>query len=104
MPNHVEGAWIYAIGERVREQEERDFEQMRIARTLDAVPLQRAQIIGIPEFAPQLFEDLPVTTLALLAECGDQMTAKILDDRVVVQQCVVDVQEEDSVGHGLEQP
>ena len=67
---------------------------------LDAVPLQRAEIVGVPEFAPQLLEDLPVAPVALGSERLDQVTAQIVDDRVVVEQRVVDVEEKDGICHG----
>src|SRR5262249_19461301 len=66
---------------------------VRIARMLDAEPLERTEVIGVPEIAAQLFEDLPVSPLTVLAERGNQMAPQILRDRVVVEQRIVDVEQ-----------
>ena len=72
---------------------------MRVARALDAVALQRAEVVGVAELAAKLLEDLPVAAFALAAERVAQMTPQILGDLVVVQQRVVDVQEVDDLRH-----
>src|SRR5205823_198511 len=72
--NRVERAGEHAIRERVVQQEERGLEQPRVARVLDAVPLQRAEVVGVAELSAQLLEDLPVALGPRLAERLDQMT------------------------------
>src|SRR5205823_12257711 len=96
--NRVERAGEHAIRERVVQQEERGLEQPRVARVLDAVPLQRAEVVGVAELSAQLLEDLPVALGPRLAERLDQMTFQIREDGVVVEQRVVDVQQEDRRG------
>ncbi len=70
-------ARIQSVRERIVQQEQRRLEQPGIARVLDAVALQRAEIVGIPELAAQLLEELPVPARALLAEVGDEMLLEI---------------------------
>ena len=74
--DRVERAGIDAIGERIVQQEQRDLQHVRIARTLDAVALQRAEIVGVAELGPELLEDLPVALLALGAERVDQIARR----------------------------
>ena len=93
----VERARVHAVGKRVVEQIERDPEHARLAWMLDAVPLQRAEIVRVAELGPELLEDLPVALLTLGADRVDQMTAQILDHRVVVEQRVVDIHQKDDV-------
>ena len=99
MADGVECARVDAVGERVVEEIERDAEHTRLARMLDAIPLQRAEIVRVTELGPELLEDLPIALLTLDAERVDQMTAEILDHRVVVEQRVVDVEQKDGIGH-----
>ena len=59
---------------------------------LEAVALQRAEIIGIPRVAKELLEDFPVPLLAFGPQRLAQPAAKIGDDYPVVEQCIVDVE------------
>ncbi len=97
MGDRVERAGIEPVGKRIAHQEPRHLEHARIARVLDAVALERAEIVGVPELAAQLLEELPVAVRALLADLGGQMGAKVSGDPVVVEQRVVDIEE----GHEL---
>ena len=84
---------------RVMQEEERHGDHLRIARLLDAITLQRAEIVRVSELAAQLLEDGPVAALALDAERVDQMPLQIVDDAIVVEKSIVDVDEEDGVVH-----
>src|SRR5262249_42886475 len=81
----------------VVKEEERRVEKAGAGRSLDAVPLQRAQVVGVSELGPQLLEELPVPPRALFAEVVDEMFLQIRRDRIVVEQRVVDVEQEDGV-------
>ena len=50
--------------------------------------------------APQVVEDVPVALLPFDAEQVEQMALEIGDDRVVVEQRVVDVDQVDEILHG----
>ena len=101
MSDGVERAGIQPIRERVVQEKEGDAKQLGLARALDAVSLERTEIVRVPELAAKVLENLPVAALALGAERVAKMTPQILDDGVVVQQCVVDVQQVDDVGRDL---
>src|SRR5690606_4576233 len=66
-----------------------------IARPLDAVALQGAEIIGVAALGAQLLEDLPIAPLSLPADLGDEVRAKVGGDRVVVEERVVNVDQRD---------
>jgi hypothetical protein len=68
---------------------------MRIAGMLDAVALEGAEIISIPEFGAQLFKDGPVALLALSADLAFEMAHQLSDDAIVVKQSVINIEEED---------
>ena len=87
----LERARIHPRRERILQEEARDAEELRVARVFDAVALERAEVVGVPLLAEQLFENLPVAPLAFGAEHLDELAAEIRDDRVVVEQRVVDV-------------
>src|SRR5262245_46702556 len=81
------------------EQIERDPDRVRIARALDAVALQRTEVVGVAQFRAKLLEDLPVAPLAVGPRRLQEMTPQIGDHRVVVEQRVVDVEQKDDVAH-----
>ena len=95
--DHVERTRIETIGERILQQKQRDLEQARIARLLEAVALQRAEIVGKPRVEEELLEDFPVPPLAFGPHRLAKLAAKIGDDHAVVEQCVVDVDEKRDV-------
>jgi hypothetical protein len=61
------------------------------------VALQRAQVISVAELAPQLFKDPPVLYLALPADRGEKVLPQILNYGVVVEECVVDVEQKNNI-------
>ena len=65
---------------------------MAVVRMLDAITLQRAEVIRIAELGAQLLENRPVAFLALRADLARQMAPEIVGDPIVVQQRVVDVE------------
>ncbi len=66
---------------------------MAIVRILDAIPLQRAEIVGIAELDAELLENRPVALLALCADFAREMAAQVVGDAIVVEQGVVHVEE-----------
>ena len=90
----VERAREEPVGERIVDQERRDGEQVRVARVLDAVALQRAEVVGVAELGAQRFEDRPVALLALGADLAREVALQVGGDAVVVEQRVVDVEQE----------
>ena len=96
----VQRAGIDPAREGIVQEEQRDLQDVHLARTLGAVTLQGAEIIRIAKLVAQLLEDLPVAPIAVRPERLDQMTPQVRDHRVVVEQRVVDVHQEHQVaGH-----
>ena len=62
-------------------------------RILNAIPLQRAEIVRIAELDAQLLENRPVALLALRADLAREMTPEVVGDAIVVEQRVVHVEE-----------
>src|SRR5215472_11753617 len=89
----VERTRIEPVGEWVIEQERGHFEDVRIARILDAVALEGAEIIRVAEFLAELLEQHPVALLPLSAKGPSQVFAQVGGDTVVVEQGVVDVEQ-----------
>ena len=90
----VERAWIEAVRERVVQQERREHEHVGIARVLDPVALQRAQVVGVAELGAQRLEDRPVALLQHGPDRAREVTLEIGGDPIVVEQRVVDVEQE----------
>ena len=99
--DHVERVREEAVGERVVEEERRHREQVRVARVLDPVALQRAEVVGVAELLAQLLEDLPVALLPLVADLALEVAPHVGDDVVVVDQRVVDVEERDDTAAAI---
>ena len=74
---------------------------MRLVRTLNAVPLQSSQIVGISKLLSQLLEQRPVSLLAVLAHFAGQMAFQIGCNAVVIQQCVIHIDEENDFASSL---
>ena len=65
---------------------------------LDPVALQRAQVVGVSEFAPQLFKNLPVPVAGGDPICPFEVLAQMDLHAIVVDERVVDVEQEDDIG------
>jgi len=78
----------------------RNRKQTGIARVLQAIALERAQIIRIAKLRADLLEEVPVMLLAFRANLLLQMALEVGGDAVIIEQRVVNVEEEDEVGHG----
>src|SRR5262249_22951000 len=72
-------------------------QQPRVARVLDAVALQRPEVVAVAQLDEQLLEDGPVAVAAVRAELRGEVALDVGLDAVGVQQGVVDVHEEDDV-------
>src|SRR5262245_17604392 len=92
---HVEGARIEPIGERVIDQVRRHRHQAHVIGVLGPIALQGAQIVSISELDEERFEDRPVAIARRGAELALQMALEVVLHAIVVQQRVVDVDEED---------
>src|SRR5215469_1029318 len=66
---------------------------------LQAIALERAQIVGIAQLRPQVFEELPIAQRPLGADISMQVQLQIRGDVIVVEQRVIDVEEKDCIGH-----
>ena len=70
-------------------------QQVRIARMLDAVTLQRPEVIRIAQLGSQLFEDSPILFCAVRTDFAGEMMPKVRLDSVVIEQRVVHVEQKD---------
>jgi hypothetical protein len=87
----IDGARVKAIGKWIFDEVLGNFKNAFVAGVRDAKALERAEVIHIAEFGPELFEDFPVMLLALSPHFGGDVVAQVLLDAVVVEQCVIDV-------------
>src|SRR5215469_18373743 len=69
----------------------------------DPVALQRTEIVAVAQFVKQLLEDRPIPVAASSTELAFEVAPQIGLDVVVVDQCVVDVDEEDGGVRGHRQ-
>ena len=65
-----------------------------VARVLDPVALQRAEVVAIAELEEQVLQDRPVAVARGRAELALEPAAQVGLDAVVVEQRVVDVDQE----------
>ena len=95
MLHRIERPGIEPVGERIVDQPVRHPQQPRIVHLLQPIALERAEIVGIAEFAAQLFEDLPVAVCAPPSPCSTlDVHVQIGLDAIIVEQRVVDVEQE----------
>jgi hypothetical protein len=99
MLDRVERAREQPVREGVVHEERRHGEQVGVAPVADAVALEGAQVVGVPELPPQLLEELEVLFGGAGAHLAVEIAPEIGDNAVVVEQRVVDVEEE----HGARQ-
>ena len=72
-------------------------EDREIVRVFEPQALERAEIVHVAQFAPELVHDFPVTRASAIAVGGSQPFSKVLPKSVVVEERVVDVEQEDGV-------
>ena len=60
---------------------------------IDAVALQRSEIVRVTELGAQLLEIFPVARLLLVADVAFEIALHVVDDVVVVDQRVIDVKQ-----------
>src|SRR3989440_10008685 len=94
-------ARVEPVRKRVVDQEERYPQQLRIVEVLEAIALQRAQIVGVPELRAQLLENRPVAVAAGAAELALQVGTEIGLHGVVVEQRIVHVEQEHDLRRAL---
>ncbi len=95
--HRIHRIWKQAIRERIAHQEIRHRQQIGIVRIVEAITLQRSQVIGVSEFRADLFETLPISLRPLQADAGRQVALQVRGDMIVVEQRVVHVKEKNSV-------
>ena len=100
--NDVECPRVEPVGERVVDEPRRDPQHARLVRVGDPEALQRAEVVGVAELLPQLFEQREILARLLWPDLAVEIVVEILRDAIVVEQRVVDVeQEHDVVRHSL---
>jgi hypothetical protein len=67
-------------------------------QVLDPIALERPKIVGVSELAPQIFENLPIAIARGDPVCPFEVFAQMRLHAIVVDECVVDVEQEDNVG------
>jgi hypothetical protein len=70
---------------------------MGIVRVFDPIALKRAQIVGIPQFATEFLEQLPIPLLTLASQFLLQETLEVDQNPVRVEQGIVDIDQKDDV-------
>ena len=97
---HVQRIWEKAAGKWISQEVRRDLHEVRVVRVLDPVALESAEVIGIAQLLPEVFEDRPVAFLPLFPERLREMVPQVSDNLIVVEQRVIDVKQEyDTVIH-----
>jgi hypothetical protein len=104
VPDHLERSRVEPVGEGVIDQERGQREEVGIARVLEAVALERSQVIGVAQLPAQILEQSPVALLPLRADLLVQELLEVLGDPVVVEERVVDVEEEDDARAQVSRP
>src|SRR5215831_12823238 len=92
---YIEGGREQPIGEGVVHQERRHREKLYIARVLRPVALESSDIVAIAQLREQILKDPPITLAGGDAKGALEMVLEVLLYRVVVEQRVVDIDEED---------
>ena len=95
--DRIEGVGIETVCEGVIDEEMGDGEEPQFVGMFSAVALQRAEVISIAEPRAMVFEDCPIAFRALRAYFLDKVVFEIGSDAIVVEQCVVHVEEENEV-------
>ena len=66
-------------------------------RIVAPVALQRAEIVGVAEFIPQLFEDRPVATRSFAPDLVFEMFLEVCRDAVVIQERIIHVKKKNDL-------
>ena len=75
--------------EGIFQEEMRNCKDVRVAGVVCAVTLQGAEVICVPNFCWQLFENRPVALLPLVTNLVFQMISQVGGHSVVVEQRVI---------------
>jgi len=92
---HLESGGKQPRGERIVEEIGRHPQEFDFARMLDTETLQRAQIVPIPELGKKVVENPPIAVAGVAAVSALEMILQILLYAIVVEQCIVDIDQED---------
>ncbi|HUC70131.1 MAG TPA: hypothetical protein VMS01_02960 [Stellaceae bacterium] len=91
---HIERTRIYPIGKRVIDQPRGHRQEMNVLGVLDPIALQGSEIVAVAEIGEELLKDRPVAVAADGPELAFEMAAQIGLDAVVVERCVIDIDQE----------
>src|SRR6516164_11052951 len=94
MLNDFEGIGEKTLDKGIVDQKIRNGHQMRGARMFVPISLQSAEVIRIPQFAPQFLENAPISLRSLRSDLICEMALQICCDSVVIKQRVVYVEQE----------
>ena len=101
VPHRLERLRKQPVRKGIIHHEVRHRQQLLFSRLLDAITLQRPQIVGVSEFRAQLLEDFPIALLAGLAHFIRQVPLQILCHAIVVEHSIVHVEEEHGARVGI---
>ena len=94
----LERVRVEALGERIVDKPVGGGQEGRIMKALNPQALERAEVVGIAELRAQRLEDCPITLAGAIAVSAGQLLPQVVLNPVVVEQCVVDVEQKDGLG------
>ena len=89
------------VGKRIVDEKMRNDQQVRGARMLSAVTLQRAEVIGVAELGSELLKSPPILLRTLRADFIGEVPLQVCCNAVVVQERVVDVEQKDDAARRI---
>src|SRR5215831_3244515 len=92
---HLQGVRVEPLSERVVHEEGGHRQQLHLARMFDTEALEGADIVAIAQLGEQILQDSPIAGAGSDPIGLIEMVLQVLLDPVIVEQCVVDIDEED---------
>src|SRR5215468_10814887 len=92
--NHGERIGEKALHERIVDEKIRHTKQLLGVWMFGSISLQSAEVVRIAQFGSQLLKNLPIFPRSFRADLADEVALQICCDSVVIQQCVVYVEQE----------
>jgi molybdenum cofactor cytidylyltransferase len=89
------------VGKRIVDEKMRNDQQVRGARMLSAVTLQRAEVIRVAQLGSELLKSSPILLRTLRADFIGEVPLQVCCNAVVVQERVVDVEQKDDAGRRI---
>src|SRR5580704_9411895 len=94
----VNGSRIQTGRKRIVDQPARHTQHIRSMHLVQPEPLQSSKIIDVSQLASQLFKDCPISVARLRPKLAGQMLSQIRLHRIVVEQRIINVEQEDDFG------